>query len=274
MERRRIFRRNERGAIMIQTALSILMLMGFTVFVCDYGVVLVSRAQAQNAADAGALAGAIARGYDDFDDPPSSSGLAHDTAELVAEANLVWQQAGAAVVTFDCPSGVTGKCVKVDVHRDGNNGSTALPTLFGPILGITSQRVMASATSIVGSGNATNCLRSIALPNEWVDFRAPSNEFNSYDATGNPLSGSRETSFRSPAQRCRAEGRFRTTSDYSSPTNSTSQRLSPSTPITPGLFVRGHPARDRGQFRPKLETCSGQMVQLGQTLPVANPASG
>ncbi len=95
----------------------------------------------------------------------------------VAAANLIWQQAGTPVVTFDCPAGVTGRCVRVEVYRDGTNGSTALPTLFGPILGITSQKVKASATSIVGNGNATDCLRPIAFADDWQDNSA-NNQFN------------------------------------------------------------------------------------------------
>ena len=46
-------------------------LMAFNVFVLDYGMLWVARGQAQNAADAGALAGAVARGFDDFADPPT-----------------------------------------------------------------------------------------------------------------------------------------------------------------------------------------------------------
>ena len=65
---------------------------------------------------------------------------------------------------------MTGRCVKVEVYRDGTNGSTALPTLFGPILGITTQKVKASATSIIGSGNATDCLRPIAFADDWQEL--------------------------------------------------------------------------------------------------------
>jgi hypothetical protein len=87
----------------------------------------------------GALAGAVARGYDDFDAYPSLGGLADESAHHTAEANLIWQQSGSAVVTFDCPSGVTGRCVRVEVFRDGTNSSTPCPR-FGPILGSRARR--------------------------------------------------------------------------------------------------------------------------------------
>ena len=46
------------GAIIIHVAFALMALLAFTSFVIDYGVMWVSRAQAQNVADAGALAGA------------------------------------------------------------------------------------------------------------------------------------------------------------------------------------------------------------------------
>ena len=41
----------------------------------------------------------------------------------VAEANMVWQQAGTPVVTFDCPAGVTGPCVKVESTATARMGA-------------------------------------------------------------------------------------------------------------------------------------------------------
>ena len=84
------WRNGERGAILVQMAVSLLMFMGFLVFVLDYGVVLVSRGQAQNAADGGALAGAIARAFDDVTNPPPAGGVVELAATEVAQENLVW----------------------------------------------------------------------------------------------------------------------------------------------------------------------------------------
>jgi len=181
--------RSERGAVFVQIAIAIFVLMAFNVFVLDYGIMWIGRRQAQNAADAGALAGAVARGYDDFDDPPLSGGRAERSAEGVARANLIWQQAGVPEVLFECPAGVTGKCVRVNVYRNAENGNP-LPTFFGPILGITSQGVRATATAIAGNGNATECLRPFAFPDKWVENRPPGDEFNRYlvPGPGTPLS--------------------------------------------------------------------------------------
>ena len=166
--KRLTLRRSERGAILIQTALSILVLMGFTVFVCDYGVVLVSRAQAQNAADSGALAGAVAMLYD-VTDPGDLAQLdatvrpiAHGTALL----NTVWNESGGVMVSFPLctPGDQAIYCVQVSVYRNGLHGSNTLPVFFGPLLGIDWQGAGASSRAIAGFANGTTCMRPLALP--------------------------------------------------------------------------------------------------------------
>jgi hypothetical protein len=174
MTRTPIHRNGEQGAILIQVAISLFMLMCFLVFVCDYGVVWTSRAQAQNSADAGALAGAIARGYDDFTNPPAGGGPVETAATLVAQGNPVWKQAGAVGVSYACPPGVSGGgCVRVDVYRNGTNGSNPLPTFFGPLLNVTSQGVRATATAQALPAGATNCLKPWAVADRWQENQAP-----------------------------------------------------------------------------------------------------
>ena len=75
---------------------------------------------------------------------------------------------------------MTARCTRVDVYRDGSNGSTALPSLFGPILGVNSQQVRATATSVTLTGNATPCLSPIAFADDWDENRNPPDEFNRY----------------------------------------------------------------------------------------------
>ena len=182
---------NERGTVLIQTAIAIMALTAFTAFVLDYGVLWVSRNQAQNAADAGALAGAIARAFDETANPPSTGGKAELSAKWAARcasgsascpatpssANPVWpSQAGASSgveVLWTCPPTFTGRCVTVNVYRDGTNGSTTLPTFFGPLLGITSQGIRATASSRVANGNAANCMRPFSVADKWIENTIP-----------------------------------------------------------------------------------------------------
>jgi Putative Flp pilus-assembly TadE/G-like len=174
MTRTLTHRSGEQGAILVQVAISIFVLMCFLVFVFDYGVVWASRAQAQNSADAGALAGAIARGYDEFTNPPAAGGPTDTAARLVAQGNPVWKEAGGVGVSYDCPPGVSGGgCVRVDVYRNGTNGSNSLPAYFGPLLNVTSQGVRATATAQALAGDAANCLKPWAVADKWQENTAP-----------------------------------------------------------------------------------------------------
>ena len=164
---------DERGAILVQAAIAILVLTALATFVVDHGVLWVSRGQAQNAADAGALSGAIARLYDEPANPPASNGKAFASATGAAVANTVWTAAPTAQVSWACPPGVSGSCARVDVYRNGEFGSTPLPTIFGTLLNVSSQGVRATATAQVASGNSVKCMLPFAVIDRWADNYDP-----------------------------------------------------------------------------------------------------
>lgn len=174
-------RHDERGAALIQVGIAIFVLVAMTAFVLDFGVMWLARRQAQNAADAGALAGAIARAYDETDDPPAANGLAYQSAVAAAQANLVFGEEGGVRVTWDCPPyAAGGRCVRVDVHRDGTDAdgdgttdSNSLPVFFATLFGLSDQSVRATATAWVGTGNSTNCMRPFAVADRWDDIVQP-----------------------------------------------------------------------------------------------------
>src|SRR5688572_16351650 len=120
---------SERGAIIIQVGVAILVVSAFAMFVIDYGAMWVSRHQAQNAADAGAIAGATALALDDFDDR-SDDGPAKLAAKHFALANLVWGESPAVDMTtdvrfydpaapadFPASCEASDDCIRVDVYR-------------------------------------------------------------------------------------------------------------------------------------------------------------
>jgi hypothetical protein len=169
--------KSERGVSLITVAIALLVLTGFLVFVIDYGVMWLGRRQAQNAADAGALAGAVARAYDETANPPANDGLAYASAVAAAQSNDVIGEDGGVRVTWDCPAfAAGGRCIRVDVHRDGSDvdgdgaaDSTPLPTFFAKMFGIDDQFVRATATAWVATANATNCMRPFAVADKWTD---------------------------------------------------------------------------------------------------------
>ena len=61
-------RTDVRGAILVHVAVALLMLAALSAFAIDFGLFSWSRGQAQNAADAGAMAGAAALAFDNATD--------------------------------------------------------------------------------------------------------------------------------------------------------------------------------------------------------------
>jgi hypothetical protein len=173
-------RHSERGAILIQVAVVSLVLFGIAAFVIDYGIFWLSRGQAQNAADAGAMAAAVALAFDDYDNR-EPSGPAVQAAVAAAALNPVWATPPlvnpASDVTFpadvvscpdngivDDPRFLTGRapCVRVDVHQ-------TLPTYFATLLGVMSQTVRATAMARFASANATDCVAPLAIADRWAE---------------------------------------------------------------------------------------------------------
>jgi hypothetical protein len=117
--------KGQRGSVLIQVAVAMLALLAICSFVFDYGVMWVSRGQAQTAADAGALSGAISLAWGS----PTDFAGARLRAITMARQNAVWGAVPSvtdADVTFPaCPPGAPGlpdTCVKVDVFRNQARG--------------------------------------------------------------------------------------------------------------------------------------------------------
>ena len=162
---------NERGAILVHVGVALLGLLLFNAFVFDYGVMWVARRQAQNAADAGALSGAIARIYDDSSASPSTtSGKVYSSIVNTVADNFIWGQAppaAAVEIGWNCPDGTTD-CARVDVYRDATHG-TALPTFFLPLANVQSQKVRAHAIAQMVPANETGCMRPWFLLDKYND---------------------------------------------------------------------------------------------------------
>ena len=164
--------KSERGAILIHVAVALVGLIAFTAFVVDYGVMWVSRGQAQTAADAGALSGAVALAFDGATDFAG----AQEKARVVARSNAVFGRSPDVQptdVTFPpCPPGAPGlpdTCVKVDAYRNAERGNP-LPIFFGQLVGVASQGVVATATAQVVTGDSTDCLKPWAVVDRWQEY--------------------------------------------------------------------------------------------------------
>jgi Flp pilus assembly protein TadG len=164
--------RSERGAVLIHVGLAMIGLLGFCAIAIDYGVMWTARRQAQNSADAAALAGAVSLAFVD----PADTNRARFAAEAAGEANLVWGQPpiidpATDITIGTCPPGIANAsdvCVRADVYRNQARGNP-LPTFFAHVLNIDSQGVQATATARVLVGNSASCMRPWALTDKWLD---------------------------------------------------------------------------------------------------------
>lgn len=170
---------NARGAVVIHVAFALFALLCFTAFVVDQGVMLASRRQAQNAADAGALAGAISLMLNSADHDGATSAAQH----FAGTQHYIWGQQTATAnirvwpLPFLCPESAGGgnACIRVDVFRGtpDPNANTAhtnfLPTYFAQLFGIDVQGVRATATAQVAAGNAVSCIKPWIVVDKWAD---------------------------------------------------------------------------------------------------------
>jgi hypothetical protein len=166
--------RDESGAILVHVAMIMLVLIGCTAFVFDHGVLFVSRGQAQNIADSAALAGTIARA---FDEPVPNADMAEDGITVKSIEYAVANHWIAGEVTheytrsWDCPPGVPAdsRCVRVDVFRNGEEASPQLPVFFGAAVGLLEQGTKAMAIGATSPANGSNCLKPWLIPDKFTD---------------------------------------------------------------------------------------------------------
>lgn len=267
----------ERGSVLVMVAVAMLALLALTAFVFDYGVMWSARGQAQNAADAGALSGALALAFDDPDDEDG----ARAKARLVARANRVWAEqpdVTDADITFPaCPPGAPGlpdTCIKVDVFRNQRAGGNPLPTFFARLAGVMEQGVRATATAQVLAGNSAHCVKPFAMPDKWSELRPvakpwePTDSFERYVQNGQDAGALLD-----PADLYIAPGEaghtgFTVEIDYGTPM--TLKHGNPNQAIRPGWFFPVVINPDEGPggatYRENLASCDTTVIGPGTVL--------
>src|SRR5688572_257126 len=139
-------------------AVGLMAFMAASTLAIDVGMFMTARSQAQNSADAGALAGAVALAKNSWTDR-TATGPAVQGAISTAKKNTVFGGSPSVLtsdVTFpNDPSGQPTR-VRVKVHRTTPR-NTAIPTLIGPLFGVPTVDIAASATAEVSPANAMTC---------------------------------------------------------------------------------------------------------------------
>jgi hypothetical protein len=195
----RHLRHDERGMTMAFVAMGFMAFLTATTLAIDVGMYMAARSQAQNAADSGALAGAVALGFNDFDNR-NASGPAVSAAISAATANAMIGAAPSVLpedVTF--PNDPTGSPtrVKVAVYRNTERDNE-IPTIFGRVFGVETVNISATATAEASPANAVTCVKPFMIPDRWEEatgsFDPLTSVFEMYDNRGNLLpAGSRDT---------------------------------------------------------------------------------
>ena len=185
-------RKDERGMAFVYVGISFMAFMVVTTIAIDVGMFLTARTQAQSSADAGALSGAIALAFNDYDNR-TSTGPAVQSAVNASSANQVMGRV-VSVKTSDVtfPVGPTGLSnrVRVQVYRTEARDNP-VDTLVASIFGVDHTDIVADATAEASPANKVKCVKPFLIPDRWTEKQTapwdPNDEFRAFDNQGNPL---------------------------------------------------------------------------------------
>ena len=170
----RHLRDNERGMSLVFISVGFMSFMAATTLAIDVGMFMTARNQAQNSADAAALAGAVALVRNSYTDR-SPTGPAVQSAIQTAQQNMIFGEDVSVTsgdVTFPPgPSGMLNR-VRVQVYRTTER-ENAVPTLLGSFFGVTSVDITASATAEAAPANAMTCVKPFMIPDKWIEKQTP-----------------------------------------------------------------------------------------------------
>lgn len=168
-------RKNEKGFSLVFVGCGMLAFVAVSMLAIDIGMLMTSRNQAQNSADAAALAGATALAFDSWTDR-SASGPAVTNALAGARTNQVMRGTvfvePANVEFLNNPAGLNNR-VRVTVFRDtahaNDNGGGGIQTMIAKYFGIDTVGVRAVAMAEASPANAETCVKPFTIPDRWLE---------------------------------------------------------------------------------------------------------
>ena len=178
--------RDEKGMSFVFVGLGFLAFIGASALAIDVGMIMTARGQAQNSADAGALAGAVALAFDNWNDrtvtgPAVTSAVAVSTANPVMGGEVAVDPA-ADVQFLASPDTGEESRVRVTVHRPG------METFIAKYFGVSTVSVNAVATAEASPSNAMTCVKPFTIPDKWIENQTPpwdtTDTFDRYDKKG------------------------------------------------------------------------------------------
>jgi hypothetical protein len=189
---------DERGMSLVFVCLGFMAMLTATTLAIDVGMFMTARSQAQNAADAGAHAGAVALVFNSYTDR-TPTGPVVSSAISAAVANQVMGKPvdiKAADVTF--PNDPNGQPTRVAVHVFRTAARlNPVSTLLGVFFGVNQVDIDATATAEASPANAMTCVKPFMIPDKWIEKSdskgnpdgswTTDSSFDAYDSKNNAL---------------------------------------------------------------------------------------
>ena len=242
---------DERGASLMMVAVSMVAILGMAALAIDVGMLYEAKAQAQNAADSGALAGAGSLIL-----APTDANLARDTAQDFAEKHQIVKQDVMIVPGADIVVDLVNKQVTVTARRTAARGN-ALPTYFAKVLGWDFVDVEATATAEVDAASAASCLKPWAIPDAFDDKTNPKGSYNAGDYYQQGVT-SWGTTYRGSSK------------DFG--VQLVLKQGTPGNAVAPGQFypidlpIPNGPPSGGARYRDNIAGCNGQVVNINDSV--------
>ena len=192
MTRFRRLRDDESGMSYVFIGMGMMAFLSASMLAIDVGMLMTSRNQAQNSADAAALAGASALVFNDWHDrSPTGPAVTHAIAAATSN-KVMGADASVEVADVEFPLDPAGQAnrVKVTVHRTGARGNP-VSTLIAGFFGTQTADIVATATAEASNANAMTCVKPFTIPDKWIENQtAPwdgNDTYDAFDNKGNPL---------------------------------------------------------------------------------------
>src|SRR4051812_33136656 len=189
MNRIQRLERDQSGMSLVFVGFGMMAFVGASMLAIDVGMLMTARNQAQNSADAGALAGATALVYDSFTDR-SAGGPAVTSAIRGSQMNNVMGgqvSVLATDVTFPMnPTTGASDRVAVAVRRTTSRGNP-VATSIARYFGMANADIGATATAEASPANAMDCVKPFTIPDKWIEKTSPpwNSLTSTYDAFNN-----------------------------------------------------------------------------------------
>lgn len=160
---------DQRGAVMVIVAGSMIALISAIALAVDVGMLNVARTEAQQVADGAALAGAGALILS-----PDNVDFARAEAIDFSTRNTI-RGTQAVVLPEDVDVDTDNDRVTVRVIRTQERGNP-VGTFFARVFGVNTVNISAAATARASPAAGINCLLPLAIPDRWFEAGGPGND--------------------------------------------------------------------------------------------------